>query len=137
MFMQFMQKNQNYFYISDTGIILSAVWNDSPEDVKRLDSCNLFKTFEEAQEELSFRKIKKELEDFASANNSHINWDTNESKHFLYYKHNIGKICIAFWSFDYYGTPVFSSREIAKLAIDTIGEERLIKEYFKIKENSL
>ena len=65
---------------------------------------------------------------------NNIDWNSNDSKYFLYYKHNIQKVCIAFWSFDFYGTPVFSSREIAKSAIDTIGEERLIKEYFKIEK---
>lgn len=132
-----MQKNQTYFYISDTGIIQTTVWKGSEEDDKRLNSCNLFKSEEDANEELSYRKIKKELETFAIEHNSKIDWNTNESKYFLYYKQNICKICIAFWSFDYYDTVVFSSREIAKLAIETIGEERLIKEYFKIKENLL
>ena len=127
-----MQNNEKYFYINDVGTIVSVTWNNADDDLKRKEIGNAYKTFEEANKEILFRKIEKELKDFATQNNAQIDWNTNDSKYFLYYKHNIQKVCIAFWSFDFYGTPVFSSREIAKLAIETIGEERLIKEYFKI-----
>ena len=85
-------------------------------------------------------KVIHELEKFAYENNDEeIDWDNKDQCKFsLVFGYNLQVVQINTWSvireipFNVY----FSSEELAKKAIETIGEERIKKYYFGVDENA-
>lgn len=121
-----------YFYVSGYGVIGSNVWINDYTDNGYYEIGNCFKTEEEAKFALEKTKVEAELCRFAEKNNEYeIDWkDEDQEKWFIYYYSD--KIC----PYQTYSTMrndiYFSSKEIAKQAVDNIGEERLKKYYFGV-----
>lgn len=122
-----------YFYVSGYGVIGSNVWINDYTDNGYYEIGNCFKTEEEAKFALEKTKVEAELCRFAEKNNEYeIDWkDEDQEKWFIYYY--CDKIC----PYQTYSTMrndiYFSSKEIAKQAVDNIGEERLKKYYFGVE----
>ena len=122
-----------YFYVSGYGVIGSNVWINDYTDNGYYEIGNCFKTEEEAKFALEKTKVEAELCRFAEKNNEYeIDWkDEDQEKWFIYYYFD--KIC----PYQTYSTMrndiYFSSKEIAKQAVDNIGEERLKKYYFGVE----
>lgn len=96
---------------------------------------NHFKTKEEAEFELNRRLVYQELKDYALEHNStEIDWSNSEnSKWTIRYEHPEGLITVgAWWYCQDLGQIYFSSKNIARDAIKTIGEDRIKKYLFGI-----
>ena len=119
-----------YWFVYSDGGIDKAPWADDWSDTGMLASGNCYATEEAAQLEADNRKTRFELEKFAEENNEgEIDWeDVNQKKHSIGYdqvdKHPYVSGCYFCQSST---LPYFTSEEIAKKAIDTIGEERIKK----------
>lgn len=123
-----------YYYINSNGDIKFSYYNTRSIDKRCIG--NYFKTEEQAERIVEKVKVIKELQDFALDNNEEeIDWvDNEQDKWELSYKDsNVEPICNNYYraqAFNIY----FTSLEIAKEAIKTIGEDRIKKYYFDIED---
>ena len=130
------EENETYYYSYSDGNIEEATWDNLNVDKNRYAIGNCFKTKEEAEFALERQKVITELKRFAlEHNDKEIDWNNIEQrKCFLSYQHDKNIIFIDF----YYSVQIyniyFTSEEIAQAAIKEIGEERLRKYYFEVKE---
>lgn len=130
------EENETYYYSYSDGNIEKATCDNLNVDKNRYAIGNCFKTKEEAEFALEKQKVITELKRFALEHNEEdIDWnDSNQRKCFLSYQHDKNIIFIDF----YYSVQIyniyFTSEEIAQAAIKEIGEERLKKYYFEVKE---
>lgn len=122
-----------YFYVSGYGIVGSNVWINDYIDNGYYEIGNCFKTEEEAKFALEKLKVETELRRFAEENNEYeIDWENDaQEKWFIYY---CDKICLYQTYITMRNDVYFSSKKIAKQAIDYIGEERLKKYYLGIED---
>lgn len=130
------EENETYYYSYSDGHIEKATCDNRNMDKNRYAIGNCFKTKEEAEFALERQKVITELKRFAlEHNDKEIDWNNIEQrKCFLSYQHDKNIIFIDF----YYSVQIyniyFTSEEIAQAAIKEIGEERLRKYYFEVKE---
>lgn len=132
-----------YYYINSKGEIEFSYYNNrSTKDKRRI--CNIgnyFKTDDEAEHMVEKLKVIKELQDFAIENrDEEISWEEddeyNRYKYSIYFDYRLESIRIN-WTTVAHDSPFnlyFTSLEIAKEAIKTIGEDRIKKYYFDIED---
>lgn len=127
------ENNETYFYISGHGRINYHKWNNDSTDNRYYEIGNCFKTEEEAKFALEKLKVETELRRFAEENNEYeIDWENDaQEKWFIYY---CDKICLYQTYITMRNDVYFSSKKIAKRAVDYIGEERLKKYYFRVED---
>lgn len=128
--------DEGYFYVSGYGIVGSNVWINAYIDNGYYEIGNCFKTEEEADFALEKLKVEAELRRFTEENNEYeIDWkDDDQEKWFMYYNCDMKKIDIIYNTVLKTHCIYFSSKKIAKQAIDYIGEERLKKYYLGIED---
>lgn len=127
---------RKYFYINDCGAIINSKWYDDVIDTYRYEIGNCFKTKEETEFALEKVKVETELRRFAEENNEHeIDWtDEDQEKWCMCYNYDSKNIDTGYDNTLRTHYIYFSSKKIAKQAIDSIGEERLKKYYLGIED---
>lgn len=127
---------RKYFYINDCGGIMNSEWYDDRIDSEFYKIGNCFKTKEEAELELERIKVKTELRRFAEENNEcEFDWeDKKQEKWFMCYNCDMKKIDIIYNTVLRTHYIYFSSKKIAKQAVEYVGEERLKKYYLGIED---
>ena len=130
---------QLFYFANSTLSIMGKYYNENDTiDKRRIAIGNCFQTIEQAQYMVEKLKVIHELEKFAYENNSEeIDWNNHrQEKYLVFYSSNKKEVCIDSVCFSYFSPFVFyfTREEIAKKAIETIGEERIKKYYFGIKE---
>lgn len=130
------QNGEVYYSIEDYGCIfcsnaVEAAKGKSLVDKSRYAIGNCFKTKEEAEFALERQKVIVELERFAKENNKELcpgrYW-------FLMYS-NLHSSITASQTCEWYPNGVlFSSRDIAERAVEVVGEDRIKKYYFGVKD---
>lgn len=126
----------DYWYVSDYGITIQeedsrSVDSTSTLDKYHYDTHNYFQTEKEARKYASVLETERQLKRFADEHNDNkIDWnDNNSAKRYLSYNYSTQSICTrSVWAIREPRVIYFSSKEIAKQAIDEIGAEK-IKEY--------
>lgn len=132
------QKEERYYFIKTGGVVCHEENCNIYIDIDRFNIGNCFKTEEEAKHMVEKLKVIKELRDFAIEHNTkEIDWnDEEQAKHVFH-------CCLKNKQIYFTGTyqakesPLavyFTSEELAKQAIEKIGEERIKRYYFDIKE---
>ena len=131
--------NEQYFYIRSTGIVDYTNCDDDKVDKLLQSFGNCFQTEEQAEFILEKLKVIQELEKFAFENNNEeeIDWnDDGQKKFFLYYSYSANQVLVNYVismnenPFNVY----FTSESIAEKSVETIGEERIKKYYFGVKD---
>lgn len=123
------------YYCSWGGIVYNNYCNSDFIDNNRYAIGNCFKTEEEAQNAVERLKIRAELQRYADEHNEPIDWENNNQEkwyiHFNYYNKTVGCGCITMARdcFQIY----FTSEEIAKAAVQAVGEERIKKYLFEVE----
>lgn len=127
--------NKKYWIINGFMVVDSSWYNDNV-DYGCYEIGNCFKTEKEAKFALEKLKVEAELRRFAEENNEcEIDWtDKKHEKWFMYYNCDMKKIDIIYNTVLKTHCIYFSSKKIAKQAIDYIGEERLKKYYLGIED---
>lgn len=128
------QEGDRYYCIESAGNIEDYFYEGSPIDDEICRIGNIFRTEEEAEFKLEQLKVLHELEELADDDQP---WDKNNSHYNIAYEYEDNNIRIESWK-HYQTSPIkyyFKSHESAQAAIDKIGEDRLIKYYFGIKED--
>ncbi len=76
--------------------------------------------------------VEKELRDWAKKCKEPVDWEGNQRKYYIQYEGNTKEVTLD--DFVNYATAnvYFTEREVAKQAIESIGQERLIRDYFGI-----
>ena len=118
-----------YYFTTDTGKV--GVSREYLMDVDniRYDTHNYFKTEEEAEEYANVLETKRQLMKFADEHNGKINWKDSQTLKYHLYSGEPSAIIMVGHTYNtrFPDTVYFSSKEIAKQAIDTIGTENIIK----------
>lgn len=123
-----------YWSVSVTGCVVCQFWCDDKMDNNLYLYGNCFRTKEEAEFYREKLLVTAELQRFADENNEHeIKWDISP-KFFIYYRGEYGDLQIDYRSGWIHSDVWFSSREIAKKAIETIGADRIKKYYLGVEE---
>lgn len=121
-----------YYYISGCGSINRAFFEKTEYHIAKIEIGNCFKTKEEAEFALERLKVRAELKEFGF---KPTDWykDTTESKYSIYYDNCSQQLAIDYILFMQDDVIYFKSRDIAKKAIEQVGEDR-IKKYLFGKE---
>lgn len=131
------EKGEKYYYSYSDGFIKESTWDNVNVDKNRYAIGNCFKIKEEAKFAIEKLKVINELKRFALEHNEEeIDWGNgSQYKYYLYFNHYENRICISACTYYQYTQCIyFTSSEIAQAAIQEIGEERLKKYYFEVKE---
>lgn len=122
-----------YFRINWDDIV-SLTWENDTYDNKYYNVRDIYKTREEAEFELERRKIMAELQNYADEHNGEI---AHPSYAFwLVLDEDDMSITVENDSFlPPVGTVLFSNGDIAYDAIETIGEDRILKYMFRVNPN--
>lgn len=132
------EENETYYYSYSYGNIDEDTWDSANEDRNRYALGNCFKTKEEAEFALEKQKVITKLKRFALEHNKEkIDWNNSKKmKYYLYFNHEQNCIMISYYCiYQYICEPIyFTSEKITQAAIKEIGEERLKKYYFEVKE---
>ncbi len=126
--------DEDYFRIGPFDNITSLKWENDVFDNKHYNTRNVFKTIEEAEFEVERRKIMIELQNYADKHNEEI---AHPSYAFwLALDEDDMSITVENDSFlPPVGTVLFSNGDIAYDAIETIGEDRILKYMFRVNPN--
>ena len=118
-----------YWYIDDGVDPCTARWSSGySHHENRYVIGNVFKTKEEAEFRAEQLKVEAELRRFARP------FKSDSENYTLGYRHLYDKIEITFFETIQCGNLYFPSKEIAKKAIGTVGEDRIKKYYFGVKD---
>lgn len=132
------KKGEKYWYIYNAGDIVDDTNDNSKTDEDRFSIGNCFKTQEEAKHMVEKLKVIKELKDFALENNEEeIDWNNEKQKKYSFNYNLRSKEFYFITNLFVKESPAsvyFTSEELAKQAIETIGEDRIKKYYFDIEE---
>lgn len=132
------EENETYYYLYSYGKIEEDTWDNADEDIIRYAIGNCFKTRGEAEFATEKLKVIAELKRFSLEHNEgEIDWSNDdEQKYCLYFNHERNRIMIDnFYVSQFLSEQIyFTSDTIAQQAIKEIGEERLEKYYFEVKE---
>ena len=132
------KEKEKYFYIEDCMGVSDDRNVQAPIDYCRFNIGNFFKTKIEAEHILEKLKVIHELQKFAYENNEgEIDWKNfNQCKYYLVYDTEDEELYVDYAvyckrePFNIY----FTSSEIAKRAIEAVGEDRIKKYYFNVEE---
>ena len=123
-----------YYLIDDCGEVIHSFWSGGPNFIpmnnNRYDLGNCFKTQEEAEFALERQKVIVELERYALKHND----PTKEPTWELGYNRKEKAIHSIEYIDNFVSSIRFTSSNLVDEAIETIGEDRLIKYYFGIQE---
>ena len=118
---------EEYYYIFSDGDIGLDNFDNCFSEIRR-DAGNAFLTEEEAEFERERRKIEAVMRRYARP------FVKDEANWIIEYQYQDKEI-YAYWYGNYHaGAPCFESEEIAEKVIEEIGEDRLLKYWFGVKD---
>lgn len=124
--------SEKYFFTYSDGDVDSVIWTENKADKGRYGLRNVFRTKEDAEFEVERRKIIAELQNYADDYNGEI---SNPSDAFwIAFDEDDMSITVEMESYlPPVGTVLFSDADTAYDAIESIGEDRIIKYMFGIE----
>lgn len=117
----------SYYYIDEYGYLRPDWFDEGYFEIRR-DLGNAFLTEEEAEFELERRKIEAIMRKYSRP------FKSGEYNCTVACETPINKVYIRTVQFHNSGVPFFASSEVAQKVIDEIGEDRLIKYWFRVEE---
>ena len=124
-----------YFYINSDGAIVSSIWVSDIYHKNRRAAGNCFLTREEAEFELERRKVETELLKYGGTRDMMSLGGSEIPKHCICYNHVTGRLTTNWYGIcNLQGLILFETEELAKKAMEEIGEERLKKYIFNVEE---
>ena len=125
---------ETYYRIEGTKVI-SNIWHNIPYDNYSYEIGNCFQTEEEAEFAVEKQKVITELKRFAQEHNEkEIDWNNNNWKYHIYYSYRENCLHVAESASMKRNDIYFTSEEIARQAIDAIGEDRIKKYYLEVED---
>lgn len=125
-----LKDGDEYWYISTINNINYATWNGNAWDLRVRENGNVFLTKEEAEFELERRKCEAIMLKYGRRT-----FKYNNDNYLLRVNNNDEKVEVGFWSiYQFQGSIYFDTEELARKAINEIGEERLKKYIFRVEK---
>lgn len=121
-----------FYSIFSDGEVDSCVFYDSSFDTDRISMGNCFRTEEEAEFEVERLKVIHSMKRFTEPKN--YAWDGINYHYYFYYDHHQGEIKIGSSRYYKYGGIYFEAEVNAQNCMNAVGEDRIKKYYFGIKE---
>ena len=123
------ERGERYYRVDTFNQVSSLRDIDSDDDTWLYDSHNYFKTREDANKYARVLETEMLLRKYADEHNEDMPWDGRCGHYFFYYNVGSNVICTDCYTCSKEAREIyFSSKEIARAAIEEIGKER-IKEY--------
>ena len=123
-----------YWYITLLGYVEEVSYQSDDEDINIIKAGNAFLTKEEANFEAERRKCEAILLKYGTRDLISLG-DNYTKKYYIQYDYDVNKIMIfKHYSIGIQGVINFKTEELAQKAIDEVGEERLKKYVFNVKE---
>lgn len=130
-----LQIGDKYWFIWTSGNIDCECWRGAGIDIARRENGNCYLTEEEAEFALEQKKIIAEMEKLGGTKNMMSLGDKTAHKYYIAYSHDTGRMHIDYYCFMHImSTLYFATEEQAQKAIDTIGEDRIKKYLFYVKD---
>lgn len=131
------KKGVSYYFSMSDGTIHRSADCETKTDYLRYITGNYFKTKEEAEFEVERRKVIEELKQWSTSADD-FDWDNvNERKYNIILESGkVIKIIVGYKLGNQISDLCFISREMAINAINAVGEERIIKYYFRKQKES-
>ena len=126
----------HYYYIDESEGVGFGYWGNDCIDEYLYTIGNCFPTKEKAEFAVERLKVIAELKRFAQEHNEkEIDWSTcDQDKFYLIYDHYNGCVNCANTFRNKSNNIYFTSREVLKQAIDTIGVDRIKKYYLEVED---
>ncbi len=119
------------FYLVGVGVSEMAWANNYEIFLEWREGGDVFLTAEEAEKELARRKIEALLKKYANG----YEFEFYKDNFYLFVDYDVRDVYISYEVYEKYGGEVyFSSREDAEKAVQEIGKDRLLRDYFQIEE---
>lgn len=131
------KKNDTYYYFSRGCRLFDTVESEENYDDNNYQFGNYFKTKEEAEFARKKRLIYQQLKDYALGHNTEeIDWNNlSQFRWFIKYDNNCEIIRYCWTRFlNCMNQIYFTSEEIARAAVEEIGEDNIKKYLFGVKE---
>lgn len=129
-----LKDGDRYCYITADGELRFVSWQNDESDKNKLYIGNIFLTEEDAEFEVERLKVIAELKRYAKEF-SDEEWRNGNTAKYLFYRSFPGnRIYITSTYSAHYPCLYFESMEKAKQAFNAVGEERIKKYYFGVKE---
>ena len=123
-----------YYFLTAYGYVMKTVWVNTNTDNEKLSIGNAFLTEEDAEFAKERLKVIAELKKCAKEF-SDEEWRNGNTAKYLFYRSFPGnRIYITSTYSAHYPCLYFESMEKAKQAFNAVGEERIKKYYFGVKE---
>lgn len=122
--------HEKYYRVNTFNQVSSLRDVDSDDDTWLYDSHNYFKTREDAEKYARVLQTEMLLRKYADKHNEELTWNSSDNPVWnIYYSYKYDDVAIESWTISKFPhTIYFSSKKIARDALEEIGEER-IKEY--------
>lgn len=125
-------EEDKYYYIDCYGEIDSTFY-DCEEDVDIIKCGNAFLTREEAEFEVERRKCEAVLLKYGTRN--FMSFEYYDDKYYIMYNNTLENVYVDCCNFmQIQGSIYFKTKELAQKAIEEVGEDRLKKYVFNVKE---
>lgn len=124
------KQGQIYYSIENNGKAYSRTWTDTEWDSERLALCNVFRTRDAAEYAAEYYKVLAEMREWAGHNYDGA---------YIYYHKPSDEIMID-WDGDStncHGDIRFKCVDDAENCIKAVGEDRLIKYYFGVRDHEI
>ena len=131
-----LKEEYDYYYIDMCGNVDRTTFGNGAywADKKIIEVVNAFLTKEEAKLEVERRKCESILLKYGTRDLISLG-DNYTKKYYIQYDYDVNKIMIfKHYSIGIQGVINFKTEELAQKAIDEVGEERLKKYIFNVKE---
>ena len=123
-------KGDRYYFIETNGGVYSCYWLADENDLCRIEFGNVFLTKEEAEFELERRKCEAIMLKYGRRT-----FKPRDTNYIIRFDNDDKQTFVDFWRLNQFqGVIYFDTEELAKKAIDEIGEERLKKYVFQVEE---
>ena len=127
-----LKEEDKYYYINYYGEIDSTFY-DCDEDVDIIKCGNAFLTREEAKFEVERRKCEAILLKYGTRN--FMSFEYYDDKYYIMYNNTLENVYVDCCNFmQRQGSIYFKTEELAQKAIEEVGEDRLKKYVFNVKE---
>lgn len=123
-----LEKGKKYYTIDGFGEVLGWTYDGHPADMGAIAIGNIFRNIEEAEFELEKRKVVAGLKRYS------CNFMPNSKATYIVYSCATRDIRIFETSYIKQDTIYFKDKETAELAIEKVGEDRILKYLFRAEE---
>lgn len=128
---QMPEYDERYYYIDDSGVIISTPWYGTDSDIFRFNTGNCFKTEQEAEDFKENILTKQALKDLALELNNGVEicWKNSQECKYYVFTHSLdgGLHTTSTTNAQSMGEVYCLNKDFIDIAKDRIGEEKLIK----------